>query len=110
MAQAFRFICNSCRATIPAWEEGHPYYLDKRGRKKYAYHQDPKRDQCIGVDSPHLCLSCGETFRADSRSPITQCPECSSTSICDTYFLEGKNCPFCKKGNFERDPNFWAVS
>ena|SRR6516165_7925280 len=111
MAQAFRFICNSCGETIESWDEGHPYYFDKRGRKQYAYHPDPKRDQCIGVDSPHLCLACAESFWTDSRAPsCAQCPNCSSTSICDTYHLDGKKCPFCKKGKFKRDPNFWAVS
>ena len=110
MAQAFRFICNSCGETIEAWDDGNPYYFDKSGRKKYAYHPDPRRDRCIGNDSPHLCLSCGEKFMVDSRSPIAHWPKCSSASICDTYHLEGKNCPFCQKGNFERDPNFWAVS
>jgi hypothetical protein len=110
MAQAFRFICNSCGETIESWDEGHPYYFDKRGRKKYAYHPDSKRDQCIGVDSPHLCLACAESFWTDSRAPSAQCPNCSSTSICDTYHLEGQNCPFCKKGIFERDPNWGAVS
>jgi DNA-directed RNA polymerase subunit RPC12/RpoP len=102
MAQAFRFICNSSGETIESWDEGDPYYLDERGRKQYAYHPDPKRDSCIGIDSPYLCLSCAETFSVDSRSPIAQCPECSSTSICDTYDLEGKNCPFCQKGILER--------
>jgi hypothetical protein len=39
MAQAFRFICNSCGETIESGDEGNPYYLDKRGRKQYAYHR-----------------------------------------------------------------------
>jgi hypothetical protein len=105
MAQSFLFICNNCAHAIESWDEGHPYYFDKRGRKQYAYHPDPKRDQCIGVDSPHLCLACAETFRTDSQSPrVRKCPNCSSTSICDAYHLEGKNCPFCKKGIFERHP------
>jgi len=39
MAQAFRFICNSCGETIESEDEGDPYYLDKRGRKQYAYHR-----------------------------------------------------------------------
>jgi hypothetical protein len=33
--------------------------------------------------------------------PNAQCPNCSSTSFCDTYGLEGQDCPFCQKGNFE---------
>jgi hypothetical protein len=74
MAQSFLFICNNCAHEIESWDEGHPYYFDKRGRKQYAYHPDPKRDQCIGVDSPHLCLTCAET----PFGPIPNSPECES--------------------------------
>jgi hypothetical protein len=56
MAAGIRFVCNSGGETITSWDEGEPYYLDKRGRKKYAYHPDPKRDQCIGIDSPQPVL------------------------------------------------------
>jgi len=101
LAQEIIFICNSCGETISAWDDGNPYYLDRRGRKHYAYHPDSKREACIGNDSPHLCLSCGKSFMVDSRTPLHQCPKCSSSSICDSYHLQGKSCPFCRKGIFE---------
>ena len=46
----------------------------------------------------------------DSEAPISACPKCNSEDICDTYQLEGRNCPFCKKGVFAIDPRFNAIS
>ena len=110
MAQGFQFVCDHCRVAVKAWDDGNPYYFDKRGRKRYAYHPDPQRDRCVGVDLPHLCLSCGAKFMVDSRSPLKQCPKCSSDSITDQYHLAGKDCPYCKTGMFGRDPEFLGIS
>jgi hypothetical protein len=78
--------------------------------KKYAYHPDPKGDQCIGVDSPHLCF----VLRREvlDQFPIPNRPMPGMFLHLDLRHLPpgGKNYPFCKNGNFERDPNFWAVS
>jgi hypothetical protein len=75
MAEAFRFICNSCGKTIESWDEGHPYYFDKRGRKKYAYHPNPKRDQCIGVDPPPPVLGLCRELLERIPSPQRPMPE-----------------------------------
>jgi hypothetical protein len=90
--------------------EGKPYYLNDRGRKKYAYHPQPERDLCIGVESPHLCLHCGKRFDVDSRAPMTVCPACKSSETADTFCLESKACPDCKSGVFHRDPEYYCIS
>src|SRR4028119_1161261 len=101
MAQAVLFVCSSCDKSIEAWDEGEPYYLDENGNKIYAYHPSQERELCIGNDSPHLCLNCSEQFMVDSEAPVSSCPKCSSSDICDIYKLERKKCPFCKAGTFE---------
>ena len=111
MAECKRFICKICGKAIEAWSDGNPYFIDSLGKKHYAHHPDHERlSQCIGNDSPHLCLVCAEEFMVDSRSPITQCPKCGSADIADIYLLEGKKCPACIKGVFDIDPDFYCIS
>lgn len=111
MAEAFRFVCCECSKSITAWSDGNPYYLDEEGDKQYAYHPNHELlELCIGNDKPHLCLMCGEEFKVDSRAPVSHCLACSSSSICDTFHLEGESCPYCKKGYFRADPNFFIIS
>ena len=109
MATGMCFICNGCEKSIESWDEGNPYYFDKSGKKQYAYHPNPNREFCIGIDSPHLCLSCGHEFMVDSAAPIESCPKCNAREIADTWELEGKACPYCKRGIFE-DSGYLAVS
>ena len=111
MAEMKVFRCNVCEETIESWSDGNPYYLDSLAEKQYAYHPDhEKLERCIGNDTPHLCLSCGNNFMVDSRSPITQCPKCHSEDISGTFLLDDKACPVCKKGLFILDPTQGAVS
>jgi hypothetical protein len=111
MADCRQFICDNCDKTIEAWSDGNPYYIDGEGKKQYAYHPDhEKLDRCIGNDSPHICLSCGREFKVDSRSPITRCPKCESTNICDMYHLDRRKCPYCKQGIFAINPDFICLS
>ncbi len=110
MAQALQFICDTCGKAVEAWDEGNPYYLNEAGKKRYAYHPDKDRERCTGNDWPHLCLSCGEEFMVDSESPIVGCPHCSSALISDTYDLDGKQCPYCKRGSFKRNSDFFCIS
>ena len=117
MAQGVRFVCNSCDHAIEAWDDGNPYYFEsvitKTGvtqKKKYAYHPSAKFDQCVGNDSPHLCLACGKNFMVDSEAPIAACPKCQSNKITDTMELGGKTCPYCHTGVFDNDPGFDAIS
>ncbi len=111
MAVGIRYVCAHCGKACDAWSDGNPYYLEARGRNQYVYHPDPKRlDGCIGNDSPHLCLACGEAFMIDSRSPTPRCPTCDSLTLAATFRLGGKTCPFCKAGVFAADPGFHCIS
>ena len=83
MAQCIRFACENCSNAVEAWDDGNPYYFDRRGNKKYAYHPDPKRERCVGNDSPRLCLECGVQTMVDSKTPVAHCATCSSDKIVD---------------------------
>lgn len=111
MAMGLRFTCSHCDKAIEAWSDGNPYYLDERGKKRYAYHPNHELlELCIGNDLPHLCLTCGHRFKVDSRRPVTSCRKCRSSSISPDWELEGKGCPYCQKGRFRVDPDYWAIS
>ena len=111
MADAVRHVCGGCQKTIEAWSDGNPYYLDDAGTKQYAYHPDHVRlALCIGNDSPHLCLGCGNEFMVDSLAPNPTCPKCGADELADTYQLDGKQCPFCKSGIFAPAPGFRCIS
>jgi DNA-directed RNA polymerase subunit RPC12/RpoP len=110
VAAGIFFVCTNCGKEIVSWDEGKPYYRDPRGTKHYAYHPDPMRDFCVGNDFPHLCLNCGADFSVDSEEPRRDCPQCHSTEISGTFALEGKPCPFCKRGRFLRDPSRLDIS
>lgn len=111
MAEALRFICNHCFHAIESWSDGNPYFIQEEGQKQYAYHPDHENlARCIGNDSPYICLRCGEEFMVDSLSPIEECPACSSTNMSDTFQLNGKSCPFCHKGTFNVDPDYYIIS
>ena len=85
MAMCICWVCNSCSKEIHAWSDGNPYYIDENGEKQYAYHPDHDAlDRCIGNDSPHLCLECGEEFMVDSRAPTEACPKCGAKEFADT--------------------------
>jgi len=111
MAEAVRFVCSDCGKTIEAWSDGNPYYIDENGQKQYAYHPDHENlARCIGNDSPHLCLDCGDEFLVDSRTPRLECPQCGEKDIVSTFELDGRPCPYCKKGAFHMDRNFLMIS
>ena len=99
MAEGLRFVCDSCSKAIEAWDDGNPYYFDESGAKQYAYHPSAERQLCVGNDSPHLCLDCGHEFNVDSNAPSSTCEKCGSTSIVDSFRLEGRVCPECKVGH-----------
>lgn len=111
MAQAIRFACDRCGRDIRAWSDGNPYYIDEAGEKRYAYHPDHDAlDRCVGNDTPHLCLACGVECMVDSRAPLSNCPECETGELVETYELAGRRCPECKTGKFVKDPDFYAIS
>ena len=111
MAQGIRYVCDTCGASVEAWSDGNPYYIDEQGRKRYAYHPDHERlDRCIGNDSPHLCLTCGKKFMVDSREPTSTCAKCGSVDIAATYELDGRRCPKCRTGKFAVDPDYGCIS
>ena len=110
MSMGCKFVCDRCRHEVEAWDDGNPYYFDEAGRKHYAYHPDPKRNRCVGNDSPHLCLACGDRFMIDSRAPVASCPACGSGSHVGVFHLEGRRCPYCEGGMFRKDPEWRAIS
>jgi hypothetical protein len=110
MGMCVRFVCQYCGDAIDSWDEGNPYYVDSAGNKQYAYHPQPEREHCIGIESPHLCLSCGIQFPVDSNSQVGVCPACSSADVVDTFRLGGRRCPSCKIGSFKLDPKFHCIS
>lgn len=110
MAEGRAFVCGQCGKKITAWDDGNPYYLDELGAKQYAYHPSMERERCTGNDDPHLCLHCGKEFMVDSKHPRSDCPECRHALISPTFSLEGKECPFCEKGRFIRDPSYNPIS
>ena len=111
MAESKRFVCSNCAAAVEVWSDGNPYYIDLNGEKQYAYHPDHERlAMCVGNDSPHICLGCGEEFNVDSEAPIAACAKCGSSEISDTWNLDSKTCPYCCIGKFSVDPDFFAIS
>ena len=110
MALGIQFECEHCGHTIMVWDEGLPYLIDERGKKRYVPHPDPDWDKAIGNDLPYLCLNCGTEFPIDSRARTDVCPHCGSQNIARTTSLEGRLCPMCKKGRFYQDPDFWVIS
>ena len=111
MAECVQFVCSDCGMSVEAWSDGNPFYIDETGSKKYAYH--PNHDElqkCIANDVPHLCLSCGEEIRIDSRQQAKVCPKCDSTNIVDTCSLQNVKCPKCEDGRLLRDDDFHRVS
>jgi predicted RNA-binding Zn-ribbon protein involved in translation (DUF1610 family) len=111
MAEAVRFICSECGKSIEAWSDGNPDYLDENGQKQYAYHPDHENlALCVGNDSPQLCLNCGEEVMVDSRAPNHACPNCGAEELVSTFRLNGKQCPFCRKGELMNDQDFHLIS
>ena len=111
MAECFRFVCSGCGASIEAWSDGNPFYIDQGGNKKYAYHPNHEElEKCIANDEPHPCLNCGGEVKIDSRLKAKNCPECGSTSVVDTFCLESVKCPRCGDGQFVRDDKFYCIS
>ena len=111
MAEALRYVCTRCSHAIEAWSDGNPYYIDEAGSKQYAYHPNHELlARCIGNDSPHLCLSCGNETMVDSEAPAAACPKCGEPKLAYTYELDRQPCPYCKSGVFAVDPGFSAIS
>ena len=111
MASCTLFVCGNCHRSLEAWSDGNPYFIDELGAKQYAYHPDHEDlARCIGNDTPHLCLTCGSEFMVDSRAPVEACTECGAAEIVETIELIGKPCPWCKKGAFAPDPEFFCIS
>lgn len=104
------FICGNCSHSVEAWDEGNPYFIDERGKKRYVYHPDPERSRCTGNDVPMLCLRCGTECLSDSADPRMNCPNCNADALTDLWCLDGKQCPYCKRGSFGLDPDAFAIS
>jgi predicted Zn-ribbon and HTH transcriptional regulator len=113
MAEGIQFLCSNCDQTIQAWSDGNMYYFDEKGKKQHVYHPMEMYfiEKCVGNETDFLCLSCGNEFLTDIEIvKVVKCRKCQSTEIAERFELEGKSCPYCKKGHFRRDPNFSAIS
>lgn len=110
MAEGGVYACSHCTRTVTAWDEGDPYYRDASGKKHYAYHPDPERDLCTGIDATMLCLNCGASRRSDAEAPPPPCRKCKVGPLVDVCELEGRTCPWCKQGTFARDPTQFMIS
>lgn len=110
MAMATRFCCSSCSLEIVAWSDGNPYYLNEYGEKKYAYHPDENLKLCIGNDVPHLCFTCVEEVKLDSRVASRSCPRCAERTLVELMKLAGRQCPKCKGGLLLVDQRFQLIS
>ena len=104
-----RFVCTNCTNDVEAWEGGIPYYFNRRGMKKYAFHTDPNFQRCVGNDSLRLCMECGAQAMVDSKTRLTYCFTCSSDKIESLSGIWGRLCPFCKLGVLTQDPDFHCV-
>ena len=110
MAQCFRFVCSSCDHDYTVWDEGNPYVIDPDGTKRYVYHPSEDRALAVGIDIPHVCLSCGDVYNIDSNAPDLTCPSCGKGNPIAAMRLEGKRCPHCKEGTLHRDTQYFCVS
>jgi len=110
MAEGHTFVCSHCARSISAWDDGDPYYDDADGTRHYAHHPDPARDLCVEVESPVLCLGCGGEAVSDSAAPLTACPTCASEEIVDMWDIEGRRCPYCRRGTFSVDSSSPMIS
>jgi len=110
VAERRTFQCDSCRYALDAWSDGNPYYR-QHGRKRYAHHPDHAAlAQCVGNDTPFLCLACNAKFKVDSAAPVTACPRCTQETIVAVWGLAGCLCPKCHRGHFVDDPQSRAIS
>ena len=110
MAEQRRFVCDTCDHEIFVWSDGNPYYFDENGQKQHAHHPDGMFDHCVENDLEHICLNCAKEFRVDSAKPIDCCPSCNSKDFVPCFDLDGKPCPWCKKGVVHTDPEMWTIS
>lgn len=110
MAEGRTFVCTNCSHSLQAWDEGDPYYVDKRGKRRYVYHPSPERDRATGVEWPALCLGCGLEITQDSAAAVEQCARCASQEIVDVWAVDGRVCPYCRAGTFAVEPDSFAIS
>lgn len=110
MAAGKVLTCSACDRQVEAWDEGDPYFLDAQGEKQYAYHPDPQRALCTGLDVPSLCLHCGAETTIDAADVPAPCPQCGQREVVDLWELDGRTCPWCKTGTFAADLGPFMVS
>ena len=118
MAQGIEFTCEACGLAVWAWDDGNPYYVDRKkmlaeGRprsrcKGYVHHPEIPPWPVEGNDVPHICLDCAHLFNVDTALERTTCTKCRSSRILDCCRLEGCSCPRC--GKAPMSPGGFAVS
>ncbi len=112
MASCQNVNCDNCDIEFWVWSDVHAYYWadDTKKKKMFVYHPSDKMDWVVGAEIEHLCLDCAREFRIDSEAPTKCCPRCKSLNISDMRELDGKPCPFCRKGHFVENPDVSAIS
>ncbi len=126
--------CPACGFEIEAWDDGHPYIRDDRGRARFYYHpcETEVRQKILSVcewahdKSPEdlsallekksgnmtefLCLGCCRRFKCDEDRQQPRCRKRGSKDVRDVMLLGGCACPKCGKGRFPDEPPFYAIS
>jgi DNA-directed RNA polymerase subunit RPC12/RpoP len=134
MAMGLLYRCTGCGLSVTTWDEGNPYILDDQGEMHFFYHpggwdvvEEVVNSSAVGMtltgkereafihsrvgnQSDHICLDCGTLYRCDIERAEPVCPGCASGRSCRTWRIEGVECPKCRKGVFERDVEFTAIS
>ena len=79
MAEKKYFVCSHCRYAIEAHYDGNVNNM--------------------------LCLACGSRFKRALDKQAAVCPRwrCKSNNVIDFSQLEGKTCPSCKTGTFQKE-------
>jgi len=90
MADGIRFVCDSCGFAIEAWSE---LWIEDKPN-----------------DVHYLCRDCGQEVKIDGRLKESICPECKSTKVVGTYWLEGVQCPKCRNGSFGEGEEFYCFT
>lgn len=134
MSSSVLHRCPVCYYEIEAWDDGHPYILDDKGKARFYYHpieNEQRRrilDSCAwamgkrpeelailleqnsGVMSEFLCLDCRTVSKVDAEKRTPVCRKCRSGNVCDVKRLNGVACPKCGKGRFPENPPLHAIS
>lgn len=118
------YKCLHCDFKIDNWSDGNPYIATPDGKRHYWHHpgeqwkkekicklfmENPSEDEIkniiqkhSGYESQYICKECLGFSMLDGRKDELKCKACSSPEIMLTKDLDGKECPSCRKGKFDK--------